>query len=686
MVFTNKNIAMSVVSGFLFVGLVGNVLISNALHPQVKSLDLSAFVNLGSNIEYLSEKKSKINDVERLKIEQFAIAGIERKIDAEIAKNKIVSVTRRAVAITKPIKEFQLSDEVKLAFSGLEKINSKVEMKVERIASNSIETIPSLKNEIIESKFKAEKINTIDMSLLNNLKESYDQATITINERNSTDDDLVVFDYPVEEESKTEKNFDKKLYDRPISSAVRNVIKREIISNPVKITPKFKTQENKEESVEIVEAAISRIDAKNENADYSNEEKELAKKLIDTTDEEQIVYDYSNINQLKNEATVANNFMSQEKSTQVSIGLKTIEIDNQNKKMINGFGFEFEPDYDRNERLYDNNSGIIQIAFNSAQSMNETAGIVYKQGFIPTRIDIVNENDVLKIPIFNEEGFEERYKIDSNNRNTILISKADGIEDIEIDSEYSAKLLLDSKFNIVKSNPIFVMFTSVKTGNIMVKYNHRGKTAQKIIFVGEGELYFQIPRFLEGERETFELTTKNLLATNEKNLEVNNGDLKVFNTNILSKKRALNVYELMMPKQVIGNRKYLELKNQENDVFIGVDSSGKIQVPNKEYIGKILEAFKTTDMNDRCLVQFNLKSPVVNFKIAGKNRTGEMFTEVLVLDQEGNLVSDDYSTAEKIFVLGEQEGQMSIHAETENGTIINAKSFCSNGTYLIEQL
>jgi hypothetical protein len=141
----------------------------------------------------------------------------------------------------------------------------------------------------------------------------------------------------------------------------------------------------------------------------------------------------------------------------------------------------------------------------------------------------------------------------------------------------------------------------------------------------------------------------------------------------------------MMPKQVLGNRKYLELSKQGNDIFIGVDGPGKLQIPNKEYIGKVLESFNTKDLTDRCLIQFNFKSPIANFKVAGKNRNGEMYTETMVLDQDGNLLVDDYSSAEKIFVLGEQEGQVSIHAESESGSIINAKSFCSNGTYLIEQ-
>lgn len=679
MTITNKNIALSVLSGFMLMGLIGNSLIANVMEPTSKKLDLSAFKNLSNNLTYISQKNSNNELPERLKIEEFAIAGISRRLETEIANNQIrksrirVIEKRNIVAKTKET-EFQLSDEVKLAFSGLKKQSQKID--VETI--EEFETaIPDLNNEIKETTFNSEKIASINMQLLENLKDTYyvekieeskpvELASTKVEE----DDDLVVFDYSEKADVK-EKKFDKKLYERPISSAVRSVIEREINNNPVKVVPISKMAVKPEIKNEVIENTISRIVAKNESTEYSNEESE-----------DQIVYEYSKPVAAPKETKVANNFLASEASKPVEISIKAIEVSN---KINLGIGFEFEPDYDRNERLYDNNSGKITLGFNSNESQNETSGVVFKQGFIPTRVDLVNENYEILIPLFSEENFEKKYLIDSNNRNSILIARSEGVEDIEIDSEYSNKLLLDNKFNIVKSNPAFVMFTSVKTGNVLVKYNHFGSTAQKIIYVGEGELYYQNPKFVDGERESFELTTKNLLANNEKNLDVLNRDLKVFNTNTYSKKQALNVYELMMPKQVLGNRKYLELKSQENDIFIGVDKSGKIQIPNKDYVGKVLESFKTVDLTDRCLIQFNFSSPVSDFKVAGKNRSGEMYTELLVLDQDGNLVADDYSSVDKIFILGEQEGQVSIHAESESGSIINAKSFCSNGTYLIEQ-
>ncbi len=103
MTISNKNIALSVVSGFMLVGLMGNVFISNVINPKPSNIDYSAFVNLSRNIEYIANQKPKLEEVERLKIEEFAIAGIERKIDTEIANNKInfkkvITVKKQIVA------------------------------------------------------------------------------------------------------------------------------------------------------------------------------------------------------------------------------------------------------------------------------------------------------------------------------------------------------------------------------------------------------------------------------------------------------------------------------------------------------------------------------------------------------------------------------------------------------------
>jgi len=63
-----------------------------------------------------------------------------------------------------------------------------------------------------------------------------------------------------------------------------------------------------------------------------------------------------------------------------------------------------------------------------------------------------------------------------------------------------------------------------------------------------------------------------------------------------------------------------------------------------------------------------------------------MFLEVSSMDRDGVFSSDNVELAEKIFLAGDQEGLISARLEYSDGSIEFLKTYCSEGTYLIEQL
>ena len=90
-------------------------------------------------------------------------------------------------------------------------------------------------------------------------------------------------------------------------------------------------------------------------------------------------------------------------------------------------------------------------------------------------------------------------------------------------------------------------------------------------------------------------------------------------------------------------------------------------------------------LKDRCLVQINLSKDVKEIKANGKNRSGEMLIETSFLDSDGEF-SRESDLAKNAFLVGDLEGQFSVRLDYTDGTTEFLKTFCSEGTYLVEQL
>jgi hypothetical protein len=612
---------------------------------ESKKINLEAFVNLAENIKYLNQQNTSENLASDINREVLIVNSINKELDREIKKQK----NNLSYKLNKV-------DTVSFKLSSIKRENKSIDLSVYEI-NNS--------DDIVVKKFQAEKISKVEMSI------PTIQEEVAVAEKIDSTDEMVFFEYKDKPEVKNElkaENINTKLYERPISDTVKNVIKREIGEIPV--------VENKKKKIETKVEIIPE--------EKNNESMESEEALND-----QVVFDYSstirkaenNISESKVSALVAKNVKN------VEVNIRAIDVNLNNGSVNHKSSFEFEPDYDRNERIYDNNSGEIRYSLTTEAETSIATGVLVAQEYVPTRLDLVMNTHNTVVPMFKEEMMNSFLTKHSTDKvNAILISMPSALKDVDIDSEYSKKIFLNSKFKEDNTNRQFVMFLGVTAGNILVKYDIEGSTSQKIIYVGEGEIYFEEPVFEKGERNSFELTTRKLLSTKNTELNISNRDVRVFNTDIVSKKQGLNVYELKMPTSVAGNRKYIQVKTDGNDVFVGVDGPSKIEIPEKEFISRVIQKNNINSLEDRCLIQVNLNKEISNIVVAGKNASGDMYLETSYLTGDGEIQSEYSEDAEKVFIIGEQIGIVSANIEYSNGTKENMKTYCSNGTYLIEQL
>lgn len=667
------------------------------------SIDTSAFTNLMANVEAISAPvETKTSNVEDKQI----TADIINVIDKELSKN--IKATRYAVlphinkakktVIAKVEMKKPLITNLSIDLTSYEIDNKELinlyAFEVEQIEYSTFEatklasSYDEVKDEVAvkvastenheSAPIEADEVKTVQPAPKKEVALAKEVVKEEVKEEaDKADEELVMYDYSdkVTEAPSIKKDIDAKLYERPISNTVKRVIDREIGHAPVKKLVALNTQKEVQQKVD------------------QEEKLTIEDKEIDLNSEENIVYDYSQEQQAspKNEAAA---FASSEalttQNTQYTLRAKELNLNTQ--KLTQLSGFEFIPDYDRNERISDSSTGEIGLGYSIVGGMNTQTGVIQGQGLIPTRIEVsLGSMKGLEVPLLNEEGIQKFLQKQgaSVEGNLIMIAKNSNIIDTEIDTNYGIKFFFDKNFKQVQqiSSASYILYAGVKTGNILLKYLLANKeSAQKIIYVGDGEMYFEDPSFKSSERETFVLTTRNLLGQKKKELSISGDAISFFNTNNIAKKKALNAYELKIPTLVSGMRKYLEFKHLSDSIFVGTDEEKEIEVPGSDFIGKVLEVNRVNSLKDHCVVQINLAKDLVGMTANGKNLSGEMFVETSFLDKDGNFSHENADNADKAFVVGEMEGQINVKFDYTDGSSQFLKTFCSEGTYLVEQL
>jgi hypothetical protein len=603
-------------------------------------ITLYAFSNEGSEYSKFIGNRLALNDYKENRI-------TENKVYKDEVVTTQASTEAKASAPIEPVKTIgqSESDEVKTIQPSVVRDESKKEVGNEKVL------------EIV----KEEEIK-------DNGKES--------DKESDKDEEMVMYDYSDKKpEVAVKKTMDQKLYERPISETVKKAISREIGSTPIK------------------KPELSSIQHFNQPAGAAFVDAEK----IDLNSEENVIYDYSNDNAKKPLATQINEAESLLSAPTVNTHetqflLKAKEVNLNTHKLRQAHAFEFVPDYDRAERTDDQTSGEIVLKYSLSGEMNTQTGTVQAQGMIPTRVELnLGSTEGLEVPLINEEGIQSFLQKQglSVEGNLLMIALNSSIADIEIDSTFGAKFYFDKSFKLKQtmSGASYALFAGVKTGNILIRYLLSDKdNAQKIVYVGDGEMYFEDPGFSTSSRETFTLTTRNLMAQKKKELVINGDSISFFNTKIQARKKALNAYEIKVPALVSGMRKYLEFKHLKDSIFVGFWNEKEAEIPGNDFIAKVLEVNQVNSLKDRCVVQINLSKDIRELKVNGKNRNGEMFVETSFLDRDGNFSTDNSELAEKAFVTGDMEGLLNVKLDYTDGSTEFLKTFCSEGTYLVEQL
>ena len=355
--------------------------------------------------------------------------------------------------------------------------------------------------------------------------------------------------------------------------------------------------------------------------------------------------------------------------------------------------FEIVSASEGNSRLDDNNNGNIHIEAELASSQGVYRGTILKRGYLRTSMDIALEPGTIEvaIPSITQESmmnFLEKQGI--NGLGGFLLVDIDrGIQDIDIDAEYEAKYDLDENFTVTKDDSVarFMLFAGVDAGNSLLKVRTvDNEYSEKIIHIVEDELLFEALMINAAEKMELVTYERTILSNRASELDIDAAKIKYFNRNIIAKKKASNLHEIKVPVLPLGMRRYIEFSHLEEVIYVGVGDNTEIELPSSEFIVNLLEANNMSGMEGRCVVQINLKRPLLKVTSIGESSRGPMSLDRFYLEKNGSLSEEETPLSTKLFILGDQQGIINVKVEYQDKTTDYLQTFCSPETYLLEQL
>lgn len=371
----------------------------------------------------------------------------------------------------------------------------------------------------------------------------------------------------------------------------------------------------------------------------------------------------------------------------VTIG---VEIDKKINDQISGI--EFVPHYNKNDRFYDESEGVIKIA-SRYEASDYIYGTFLSKDYVNMRtaIPLYLGGGIFEIPLIEKASLNELLDKEELNGlgSTLLVDLGDNAIDVDIDKEFEARTFLNDNFKITtqEGSYKYILYVGVEPGNAVLRYlDSAGKTYEKLSFLADAEMtyeHFSVEDSFTFKFETFELNT---LSKKAKELTIAPRNITKFGSGISPDQVGLNSFKFENFVSLKDSNTYLEFSHLGNSIFAGMRRSSYVILPSGAFVDSIIKAEGLEDLEHHCMIQLNLKNPVKNIQYDGEDRNGPMEVNLHYLDEDGVLSNEPSLLSKHAFLLGSGQGIINMKVDYLNGTELIMQSFCSYGTYLVEQL
>lgn len=315
---------------------------------------------------------------------------------------------------------------------------------------------------------------------------------------------------------------------------------------------------------------------------------------------------------------------------------------------------------------------------------------------MPTSIDLVLDkgDSSIGIPLVERSYINNLMSI-QNLRGMggfVLIELDSYTEDVElgIDSNFEKKIYLNKNFRSVSredSDFNYILFAGVEPGNHIVSFKtFKNKITSKIIHVIDEEIYYDYNFYKEVTKDSISFYEEGLLSKSQQVLNITKEEISPINYETNLKMKSFNMIEI---KNVIlphATRNYFQLTHLKEKIFVGRSNHKKVVLPSEAYTREAIASFNQRIGKNDCIIQINLPKPTAEVSFNGVSHNRMMVPIMSVLDNDGEFYRDLSNESKRIFILGREQGIINFQIKYTDGSYDFLQSYCSESSYLIEQL
>ncbi|MDA8793466.1 hypothetical protein N9N67_09475, partial [Bacteriovoracaceae bacterium] len=367
-----------------------------------------------------------------------------------------------------------------------------------------------------------------------------------------------------------------------------------------------------------------------------------------------------------------------------SIGLK-------NSKKLKNFDINFMDDLD--EYKSSNLSGKVILNTSIVNSHGNRRLKLSAKGTWPTQVDVsIDEGSfVYDDVVLLEQDFVDSLKLyeqHQDHRAIALFRLNEDIEDIEI--EGGEKVYLNKKLKKVNpSAASYVLFKGLTPGNTIVNFILAigDRETSKIVYIPEGELYYDDPLIRVVDKSNFNIQEMYLTANKGRPLSFAPKIFENFFYDSKMKKIGINKYREGRTYLPLGTRNYYAINFKKEKIYFGTGSKSSISLPGLEFSDFVMDELQLSDpMKDECLVQLNFSKQVEKVSFETYGEYGSTMGDLKYRTARGDFVSEVEDEIVNAYLISKEQGVFFVKVKYIDQSYDYLQTFCSIGSYLVEQL
>lgn len=381
-------------------------------------------------------------------------------------------------------------------------------------------------------------------------------------------------------------------------------------------------------------------------------------------------------------------------------------ISSQSKIMLSAFGINFKG---QQEIVYDYRVEFHDDIYEKANSDKEGYAVlsdkingdystrrvsIVSGSYLTMTTELIYENDSVpfQIPLISREHYLNLM----NKRNindtgsSLLVELDENTDQIDIDSNYNAKLFLDKNYRVVEpeqSDYFYVLFIGLEPGNRVLSYKTKinNRVVDRIIHLRDGEVFFDKNYFDIEKKQMIAFFEENLMGTQKMPLSITENEFSKMISDVQIRQDSLNRFKLLNSLTALGSRKYYVLSHLAENVYVGNWNKKSIIVPSESYMRYVISGFENYN-EQNCMIQINLEKKAKSFMYNGDTGSSHLGITAKILDSDGVLYNDLSDQSRRIFLKGDNQGIVNIKINYVDGSVDYLQTFCSSASYLVEQL